>query len=74
MLHFDAQWDNRTKEARLHDVQKVIKPLNIWSKVVPWITGMSGMIVILAGLYLYFDARQAIHRPAEKSPETPHSL
>ena len=74
MLHFDAQWDDRTKEARLHDIQKVIKPLNIWSKAVPWVTGVSGMILILAGLYLYFDARQAIRRPGGKSPETPHSL
>ena len=73
MLHFDAQWDDRTKEARLHDIQRVIKPLNIWSKAVPWITGVSGMILILTGLYLYFDARQAGRRPAGKSPDAPDS-
>lgn len=58
MLYFDSSWDEHSTESRLHTVHDVIKPLNIWSKAVPWITGLTGMVLLLAGLYSSFDSRQ----------------
>ena len=61
-LYFPATWDEATQNRQLKKAEDGIGPLNLLSKIVPWVAGIGGVIFLLLGFFLYFGNRRRVAR------------